>query len=158
MWKSKYQAQKPKLKPKTKCNTFCKIYITYMLWKYPSWPPCSVLSSITSFQLFYTLHMFSYPKCTSGFYAICGILVAHAVQGDFNTIVSFPMFINPQATSRMFSLCYAQHPCYILCIIFMSPSVLQHYAKFDLLTMVMLEKLLGTWSFSTTMVIWLIVR
>jgi hypothetical protein len=54
------------------------------------------------------------------------------------------MFINPQATFGMFSFCYAQHPCYLLFTTFLSPSVLQHYAKFDLRTMVMLEKLLGT--------------
>jgi hypothetical protein len=88
--------------------------------------------------------MFSYFKCIGGFYAICGVLVAHAVQGDFNTIVNFLMFIDPQAFFGMFSFCYAQYPCYLLFTTFLSPSVLQHYAKFDLRTMVMLEKLLGT--------------
>jgi hypothetical protein len=78
-----------------------------MLWKCPSWPPCNVFLHIISFWLFYTQHMFSYSKCNSGFYAICAVLVAHALQGDFNTIISFPMFIDPQATSRMFPLCYA---------------------------------------------------
>jgi hypothetical protein len=51
----------------------------------------------------------------------------------------------------MFSLCYAQCLNYLLQIIFVSPSILQHYIEFDSHTMFTLEKLLGTWSFGITM-------
>jgi hypothetical protein len=40
-------------------------------------------------------------------------------------------------------LCYAQHPGYLLHILFPSLSILQHYVKFDTHTINMLEKLLG---------------
>jgi len=47
----------------------------------------------------------------------------------------------------MFSLNYAQHLGYLLCIVFPSPSILQHYAKFDIHTIATLEKLPGARSF-----------
>jgi len=47
----------------------------------------------------------------------------------------------------MFSLCYAQRPSYLLCAVFPSPSILQHYVEFDTHTIATLEKLLGAQSF-----------
>jgi hypothetical protein len=47
----------------------------------------------------------------------------------------------------MFSLCYAQRPSYLLCAVFPSPSILQHYVEFDTHTIATLEKLLGAESF-----------
>ncbi len=46
----------------------------------------------------------------------------------------------------MLSLYYAQQPGYLLCIVFPSPCILQHCAKFNICTIVMLEKLLGVGS------------
>jgi hypothetical protein len=57
------------------------------------------------------------------------------------------MFLDPHVVFAMFSLCYAQLPNYLLCIVFPSPSILQHYTKFDIRTIVMFEKLLGARSF-----------
>jgi len=37
---------------------------------------------------------------------------------DLNTIVSLPMLANPQETFAMLSFCYAQHPSYLLHIVF----------------------------------------
>ncbi len=47
----------------------------------------------------------------------------------------------------MFSLCYAQHPGYLLHIVFPFPSILQHYVEFNTCTITMLEKLPGVRSF-----------
>jgi len=58
------------------------------------------------------------------------------------------MFVNLQATFEIFSFCYARCLGNLLHIIFSSPSMLQHYAKFDLHTMNTLERLLGVGSFS----------
>jgi hypothetical protein len=49
----------------------------------------------------------------------------------------------------VFSFCYAQWPNYLQCIIFPSLSILQHYIKFDVCTIIMLEKLLWSRSFGT---------
>ncbi len=53
----------------------------------------------------------------------------------------------PQATFVMVSLCYAQRLGYLFHIMFLSPSSLQHYAKSNICTIVMLEKLVGVVSF-----------
>jgi hypothetical protein len=47
----------------------------------------------------------------------------------------------------MLPFCYAQHLNYLLCTIFLFPNILQHYVRFDLCTIVTLEKLLGIGSF-----------
>ncbi len=47
----------------------------------------------------------------------------------------------------MFSLCYAQRLGCLLCTMFPSLSILQHYAEFDTHAIVTLEKLLGVRSF-----------
>jgi len=50
---------------------------------------CSLVSigirpiHVTSTKLFYTQHMFSYFRCTSGFYGICGILCCRGVLEGF---------------------------------------------------------------------------
>jgi hypothetical protein len=59
------------------------------------------------------------------------------------------MLTNPQVVFAMFSLCYAQLLNYLQCTIFPSPNILQHYTKFDVHTIIMLEKLLGSGSFFT---------
>ncbi len=51
----------------------------------------------------------------------------------------------------MFFLCYAQCPSYLLPMVFLALSILQHYIKFDSCTMVTMEKLLGMGSFGITM-------
>jgi hypothetical protein len=60
------------------------------------------------------------------------------------------MFVDLQVAFAMLSLCYAQWPNYLQRTIFPSPSILQHYTKFDARTIAMLEKLLGSRSFGTT--------
>jgi hypothetical protein len=57
------------------------------------------------------------------------------------------MFIDPQVIFVMFSLCYAQLFNYLFCIVFLFPSILQHYIKFNTCTIAMLGKLLGARSF-----------
>ncbi len=59
------------------------------------------------------------------------------------------MFANPQTAFAMFLLCYAQQLNYLQCIIFPSPGILQHYTKFDVYIIVILEKLLKLRSFGT---------
>jgi hypothetical protein len=60
------------------------------------------------------------------------------------------MFTDPPIAFAMFSFCYAQWPSYLQCIIFPSPSILQCYTKFNVRTIAMLEKLLKSRSFGTT--------
>ncbi len=50
--------------------------------------------------------------------------VTKVVLEFFWMISSFLMLANPQATFAMFSLCYAQHSGYFLCIMFPSPNIL----------------------------------
>jgi hypothetical protein len=73
--------------------------------------------------------------------------VVEALHEDLGTIFNLHMLANLQATFVMFSLNYTQHLGYLLCIVFSSPSILQHYAKFDIRTIAMLEKLPGARSF-----------
>jgi hypothetical protein len=58
-------------------------------------------------------------------------------------ISSLPMLVDRQVAFAMFSLCYAQHFGYLLCIMFPSPSILQHYIEFNICIITMLEKLHG---------------
>ncbi len=67
--------------------------------------------------------------------------VIKALQEDPSTIANPPMLIKPQAMFVMCSFCYAQCPSYLLCIVSMSPCILQHCTKFDSCTMVTLENL-----------------
>ncbi len=57
------------------------------------------------------------------------------------------MFAHFHETFTMFSLCYAQHLGYLLCIMFPSLGILQHYIEFDTSTIATLEKLFGVGSF-----------
>jgi hypothetical protein len=56
------------------------------------------------------------------------------------------MLIDFSTTFVMFLLCYAQCPGYLLRTMFPFPSILQHYAKFDIRTISTSEKLLITGS------------
>jgi hypothetical protein len=47
----------------------------------------------------------------------------------------------------MLLFCYALRPCYLLHIVYLSPSILQCYVEFDIHLMTTLEKLLGIGSF-----------
>jgi hypothetical protein len=61
------------------------------------------------------------------------------------------MFTNLQAIFAILSFCYAQWPNDLQHTIFPSLGILQRYTKFDVHTIAMLEKLLGSRSFGTTM-------
>ncbi len=61
------------------------------------------------------------------------------------------MLANLQATFAMLSFCSTQQPTYLQCIVFPSQGSLQHYTEFDVHAIVMLEKILGSKSFGTTM-------
>jgi hypothetical protein len=61
------------------------------------------------------------------------------------------MLTNLHATFAMLSLCYTQRLGYLQCIVFPSIGILQHYTKFDVRTIVMLDKLLGSKCFGTIM-------
>jgi hypothetical protein len=50
--------------------------------------------------------------------------ILEALQEDFNMIANLPMLVDSQTTFAMFSLCYAQRPSYLQCIIFPSPCIL----------------------------------
>jgi hypothetical protein len=58
--------------------------------------------------------------------------VAEVFYEDFGMISNLPMLVNLQATFVMLLLCYAQCHGYLLCIMFPSSSILQHYTKFDI--------------------------
>ncbi len=73
--------------------------------------------------------------------------VAKVFHEDFGMIFNFFMFIDFQTTFAMLSLCYAQPPSYLICIMFPSLSILQHYVEFDYCIIIMLKKLLGVKSF-----------
>jgi hypothetical protein len=62
---------------------------------------------------------------------------------DLGTMFSFLLLIDLHATFVMLLLCYAYRMCYLFCIVFPSPSILQHYIKFNIHTIIMLENLLG---------------
>jgi hypothetical protein len=75
--------------------------------------------------------------------------VVKMFQKNLNTIASLPMHANPKAPFVMLLFHYVQHPTYSLHVIFLSLGTLQYYVKFDLHTMVTLEKLLKTRIFVT---------
>jgi hypothetical protein len=68
------------------------------------------------------------------------LFVVEVIHEDFKTIFNLPMLANPHATFMMLSLCYAQHSGYLFHTMFSSP-------KFDIYTIVTLDKLLGARSF-----------
>ncbi len=70
-----------------------------------------------------------------------------ALHEDLRTIFSPSMFVDSYAIFAMLSLCYAQCLDYLLHTLFPSPSILQHYTKFDIHTIVTLEKLFDAESF-----------
>jgi hypothetical protein len=73
--------------------------------------------------------------------------VVEVLYEDLGTLSSLPMLVDLQATFTMLSLCYGQRLGYFLHTMFSFPSILQHYAKFDIHTIVTLKKLLGARSF-----------
>ncbi len=75
------------------------------------------------------------------------LFVAKVIHEDLRMIFSLLMLVDFQVTFAMLLLCYAQHPSYLLCILFPSLGILQHYTKFNIHTIVMLENLLGAGSF-----------
>ncbi len=77
--------------------------------------------------------------------------ISEVHQENFSSNVSLPMFVDLQVAFAMFLFCYAQRPSYIQCNVFPSLGILQHYTNFDVHTIAMLEKLLGSGSFGTTM-------
>jgi hypothetical protein len=74
--------------------------------------------------------------------------MAEVFHEDFRMIFNFPMFANPQTAFAMFSLCYSSHLSYLLHTMFPFLGFLQHYIKFNIHTITMLEKLLGVGFFS----------
>jgi hypothetical protein len=77
--------------------------------------------------------------------------IGETFKKNLNTIISFIMLVDPHVTFALFSFCYAQHLSYLLCIVFMFLGILWYYVKFNLHTIVMLEKLLGSRSFGIMM-------
>jgi hypothetical protein len=75
------------------------------------------------------------------------LFMAKARHKDFKTKSSFPMFTNLHVAFAMLLLCYAQHWGYLLCVMFPSPDILQHYVEFDIRTIITLKKLLVARSF-----------
>ncbi len=73
--------------------------------------------------------------------------VAKVFHENLGTTSNLPMLVDPQAIFVIFLLCYARCHGYLFCIVFPSPYILQHYAKFDTRTITMLEKLLSAGSF-----------
>jgi len=73
--------------------------------------------------------------------------VLKALHEDLGTISSLSMFVDSYAIFVMLSLCYAQHLDYLLHILFPSPSILQHYIKFDIHIIYTLENLFDAESF-----------
>jgi hypothetical protein len=67
--------------------------------------------------------------------------VLKALDEDLGTIFSLSMFSYSYAIFVMLSLCYVQCLDYLLHSLFPSPNILQHYTKFDIHTIVTLEKL-----------------
>jgi hypothetical protein len=53
------------------------------------------------------------------------------------------MLIDLSTAFAMLLLCYTQRLGYLLCIVFPFLGILQHYAKFNIRTIIMLKKLLG---------------
>jgi hypothetical protein len=75
------------------------------------------------------------------------LFVAKAIHEDLEMIFSLLMLVDLQVGFAMLLLCYAQCPSYLLCTMFPSLGILQHYTKFNIHTIVMLENLSGARSF-----------
>jgi hypothetical protein len=69
---------------------------------------------------------------------------------DLGMIFNLPMFVDPLTAFAMLSLCYAQRLGYLFCIVFPFPGILQHYVKFNIRTITMLEKFFGVGSFGNS--------
>jgi hypothetical protein len=76
-----------------------------------------------------------------GFMPFMESFVTKPFQKDFNTITNLPMFIDPQIAFVMSSFWYVIHLSYLLFTIFLSLGILQHYAKFELCTMIKLKNI-----------------
>ncbi len=70
-----------------------------------------------------------------------------ALHENLGTISSLFMFADSYAIFAMLSSCYSQCFNYLLRTLFPSPSILQHYTKFNIHTIVTLEKLFDVKSF-----------
>jgi hypothetical protein len=114
---------------------------------------CSLVSSRLYHSISFPLGFFALD---SSFYilgALVGstsfveLFVPEALHEDLGTIFSLPMFVNPRVAFAMLLLCYAQCPSYLLHIMFPSPNISHHYAKFNTHTIVASKKLLGARSF-----------
>jgi hypothetical protein len=75
------------------------------------------------------------------------LFVVEVLHEDFRMIFSLPMLVDPQMFFVMILLCYTQHRSYLLCTMFPSLGILQHYVKFNICTIITLEKLLDVGSF-----------
>jgi hypothetical protein len=73
--------------------------------------------------------------------------MVETLHGDLRTIFSLLILTKPQTTFIMFSLCCAQFFSYLFRIMFPSPCLLKHYIKFDIHTIITLEKLFIAGSF-----------
>jgi hypothetical protein len=73
--------------------------------------------------------------------------VVEVFHEDLGTMSNLLMLVDPHTAFVMFLLCYMQHLCYLLRIVFPFPNILQHYAKFNIHTITTLEKLLGAGTF-----------
>jgi hypothetical protein len=78
------------------------------------------------------------------------LFVTEVLYKDLGMIADCLMFANLSVTFVMFLLCYAQCLIYLLLIVFPFLDILQHYAKFNIRTIITLEKLLGGGSFSSS--------
>jgi hypothetical protein len=64
------------------------------------------------------------------------LFVVKAFHEDLGTIFNLPMLVDPQVAFVMLLLCYAQCLGYLLCTMFPSLGIMQHYIKFNIHTIV----------------------
>jgi hypothetical protein len=77
--------------------------------------PCGFLIFYSSF------HILGALVGSISFVELCMVEVLHE---DLGMIFSLPMLVDLQVAFMMLSLYYAQHPCYLLHIMFPSPGIL----------------------------------
>jgi len=78
-----------------------------------------------------------------GFNSFVESFMVEAFHEDLEMIFSLFLLVDLQGTFMTLLLCYSQQPSYLLGTMFPSLSILQHFAKFNICTIVTLEKLLG---------------
>ncbi len=91
----------------------CVVWFSYWLDHSISFPPS-----------FFTFDMGFCILGANGIHIIHLIIVIEVFHKNLRMISSFPMLADPQTTFVMFLLCYVWHPDYLLCIMFLSPSIL----------------------------------